>query len=107
MKISLRPVGASKSETPGPAATLRPRSSRGAESGFAVLVVLVLLVIMASFAIANNVALVHLQKELKLVERRQQHRHAAINTTNPPAGPALKTAPAQTAGAAPAIVNAP
>src|SRR2546430_13450427 len=62
-------------------ATLRPRSSRGAESGFAVLVVLVLLVIMASFAIANNVALVHLQKELKLVERRQQHRHAAINTT--------------------------
>ncbi len=107
MKISLRPVGASKSESRARAATLRPRSSRGAESGFAVLVVLVLLVIMASFAIANNVALVHLQKELKLVERRQQHRHAAINTTNPPAGPALKTAPAQTAGAAPAIVNAP
>src|SRR5256885_7228862 len=55
-----------RSETPAPAATLRPRSSRGAESGFAVLVVLVLLVIMASFAIANNVALAHLQKELKL-----------------------------------------
>ena len=107
MKISLRPVGASKSETPGPAATLRPRSSRGAESGFAVLVVLVLLVIMATFAIANNVALAHLQKELKLVERRQQHRQAAINTTNTPAGPALKTASVQTASPAPAIVNAP
>ena len=107
MKISLRPAGASKSETPAPAATLRPRSSRGAERGFAVLVVLVRLVIMASFAIANNVALVHLLKELKLVERRQQPRHAAINTTNAPAGPALKTAPAQTGSAAPALVNAP
>jgi len=107
MKISMRPVGASKSETPAPAATLRPRSSRGAESGFAVLVVLVLLVLMASFAIANNVALAHLQKELKLVERRQQHRHAAINTTNAPADQALKTAPAQTGSAAPALVNAP
>ena len=106
MKISLRPAGASKSETPAPAATLRPRSSLGAESGFAVLVVLVLLVIMASFAIANNVALAHLQKELKLVERRQQHRHAAI-ITNAAAGPALKTAPAQSGSAAPAIVNAP
>jgi hypothetical protein len=58
-----------------------------------VFVVLVLLVIMAGFAIGNNVALGHLQRELRLVSSRQQQRHAAMNSTNAPSGTSSPTLP--------------
>jgi hypothetical protein len=67
-----------------------------------VLVVLVLLVIMASFAIGNNVALGHLEWELRLVERRQQNRLATTNPTNGPAGAASTQPTGRLANTAPA-----
>ena len=55
-----------------------------AEGGFAVLVVMILLVIMVSLAIGNNIALARLQSEMQLVERRQQN-HRLVRETNAPA----------------------
>ena len=107
MKISTRPVGDSSSAMTARGAIRRPRSSPGAQGGFAVLVVLLLLVIMVSLAIGNSVVLAQLQKEIKLVEHRQQHRHATINSTNAPAGPALRTAAANAGAAAPVSTDAP
>ena len=63
---------------------------RGLGNGFAVLVVLVLLAIMASLAIGNNIALAHLKRELQLVERRQQRHNQATNTTNGPQPRAIR-----------------
>ena len=88
MTISVHPVRASGSGTRAGRPTA---SSRGSQSGFTVLVVLVLLVIMASFAIGNNVALGHLEQELRLVERRQQERRAAMNPTNAPSSTSSPT----------------
>jgi type II secretory pathway component PulJ len=68
---------------------------RGPVNGFAVLVVLVLLAIMASLAIGNNVALGHLKRELQLLERRQQRHHENIAATNASAA----SAPAAPQGA--------
>ena len=90
MKITSHSVGVFSSATCAGRPTAR---SCGSQRGFAVLVVLVLLVIMASFAIGNNVALGHLERELGLVERRQQQRHAAMNPTNAPSATSSPTLP--------------
>ena len=71
--------------TAGRSARSPTRTARGEESGFTVLVVLVFLLIMASLAVGNNIALSHLQRELRLVERQQQQHYLAIGTTNAPA----------------------
>src|SRR5438552_12357070 len=57
------------------------RSSRSAERGSAVLVILVMLSIMVTFAIANSRTTHHLQRELQLIEKRQLKRYesAAVN----------------------------
>jgi type II secretory pathway component PulJ len=62
------------------------RAGRRAEGGFTVFVMLVLLLIMAALAVGNNVALGHLQQELRLIERRQQQRQSPAASTNAPAG---------------------
>src|SRR5438045_3690704 len=56
-------------------------SSRSAERGSAVLVILVMLSIMVTFAIANSRTTHHLQRELQLIEKRQLKRHesTAVN----------------------------
>ena len=59
----------------------RPRRQRGS----AVLVLLILLVIMVLLALANTGALIHLHKELKLLEHRQVERLNAQSTNAPPA----------------------
>jgi hypothetical protein len=90
---------------PDLAAVISARARRGSRSGFTVLVVLALLLIMASFAIGNNIALHHLQRELRLIERRQQNRLATTNQMNGPAeaatlppGARVNTPPASPVG---------
>jgi type II secretory pathway component PulJ len=81
---------------------LHRRNNRNTERGFAVLVVIVLLAIMAALAVGNNVTIATLQRELRLVERRQQQRVETLSATNAPvpirvatsSGPAGVTAPA-------------
>ncbi len=106
MKLSLRQACASNPATPARRPAVRPRNSRGSEGGFTVLVVLILLVIMASLAIGTTVTLNQLQQELKLVERRQQHRYATMNNTNAPADTKSKTLPQRTGTIAPASAGA-
>ena len=86
-----------------PTATRLPRSSEtnrrrsesdagrrpDRESGSAVLVVFALLLICLSLAIGNNVALDMLHKELRLIERRQEHRLEHAQGTNSTAEPAM------------------
>ena len=77
MRISLRSrcrVGSGAS---------RLKRGRG-ENAFAVFVVIVLLAIMASLAISNNVALGHLHREIQLLERRHQKRQESAKATNAP-----------------------
>jgi hypothetical protein len=50
-------------------------SSHSAERGSAVLVILVMLSIMVTFAIANSRTTYHLKRELQLIEKRQLKRH--------------------------------
>ena len=59
---------------------------RNTRQGYAVIVVLALLAIMAMLVIANSRALYHLKKEVDLIEARQMKRlaqpvPAATNTT--------------------------
>jgi hypothetical protein len=49
-----------------------------------VLVVIVLLAIMAALAVGNNVTIATLQRELRLIERRQQQRLGVLSVTNAP-----------------------
>ena len=72
---------------------------RRSERGFAVFVVLVLLVAMAALTIGNNVALGQLQRELHLIESRQVRRSGAIVATNQPV---LRPSASPFRGAAPA-----
>ena len=51
------------------------RSSHSAERGSAVLVILVMLTIMVTFAIANSRTTYHLKRELQLIEKRQLKRY--------------------------------
>lgn len=66
---------------------------RRAENGSAVLVVMILLVIMVSLALGNNIALARLQSELQLVERRQQIRRMAMETNAPTTAPLERPSP--------------
>jgi hypothetical protein len=50
-------------------------SSHNAERGSAVLVILVMLSIMVTFAIANSRTTYHLQRDLQLIEKRQLKRY--------------------------------
>ena len=93
------------SSPPGFPTAISARARRDSRSGFTVLVVLALLLIMASLAIGNNIALDHLQRELRLIERRQQNRLATTNQTNGlagaatlPPGPQVNTPPASPGG---------
>ena len=51
------------------------RSARSAERGSAVLVILVMLSIMVTFAIANSRTTHFLQRELQLIEQRQLKKY--------------------------------
>ena len=62
-----------------------PRS----ENGSAALIVLVLLGVMVTLAIGNNIALGHLERELRLVDNRQLQRYGGAAITNLP--PTRKT----------------
>ncbi len=69
------------------------------ERGFAVLVVIVLLVIMTSLAIGNNIALGHLYRELRLLDQRQQKRLAVGKATTTNAPPTKTVVPIPQPGA--------
>ena len=60
--------------------------SRSSENGSAALIVLILLAIMVTLAIGNNLALGHLERELRLIEHRQLQRYGGAAITNQPAG---------------------
>jgi hypothetical protein len=66
--------------------------------------VFILLAIIVALAIGNNIALAHLQSELRLVERRQLSRHESRVSTNTPGSSQLRSAsrPTPTPTAAPA-----
>jgi Tfp pilus assembly protein PilX len=66
-------------------------SRRGRERGSAVLVLLILLVIMTLLAAANSSALLHLRREVNLLEHRQVVRLNSTPTNAAPtaASPAL------------------
>ena len=68
------------------------------ENAFAVLVVIILLAIMASLAISNNVALGHLHREIQLLERRHQKRHERAPATNAPPAATPASTPERAAG---------
>jgi hypothetical protein len=68
------------------------------ENAFAVLVVIILLAIMASLAISNNVALGHLHREIQLLERRHQKRHESGKATNAPPAATTASTPERSAG---------
>ena len=53
-------------------------SSHNAERGSAVLVILVMLSIMVTFAIANSRTTYHLQRDLQLIEKRQLKRYESM-----------------------------
>ena len=72
--------------------------TRTPEQGFAVFVVIVLLAIMASLAIGNNVALAHLQRELRLIDKRHQMRHESEKGTNAPPTSTIAATPERAAG---------
>jgi hypothetical protein len=67
------------------------------ERGFAVFVVIVLLAIMASLAISNNVALAQLQRELRLIDKRHQKRHESEKATNAPPTATVASTPERAA----------
>lgn len=62
----------------------RVRPFQNSERGSASLIVFALIVVVGSFAVSNNIALAHLQKELRLVEQRQLQRSGAVARTNQP-----------------------
>ncbi|HKS38142.1 MAG TPA: hypothetical protein VJW76_13175 [Verrucomicrobiae bacterium] len=73
----------------------KPRTS---EDGFAVFVVIVLLAIMVSLAISNNVALGHLHRELRLLDKRHQKRYESEKATNAPHAAAVASTRERAAG---------
>lgn len=56
--------------------TFRLKSGK-TERGSTLLVVVVLISIMTTFVIANNVTLYHLKNELKLIDKQQQRKFQA------------------------------
>ena len=65
---------------------IRPRNSRA--EGVAVLVVLVLIVIMASYIVVNTRVLAHLDRELRHLEEKQKKRLGPVPAAPKP-GPNL------------------
>lgn len=60
-------------------------SLRSAESGSAVLIVLILLSLMVTLVVNQSLALHHLKQELQLIEHRQLQWPGAVTRTNTPA----------------------
>lgn len=77
--MNLRPF--SSDTTLGRPASSWPR--RGGESGFAVLVIFVLLTIMVVYVTSNALVLRHLHQEIRLVEKRQLKKYEAAPANSP------------------------
>jgi hypothetical protein len=69
------------------------RNDRRSNRGSAALIVLILLLVMASLVIGNNLALDHLHRELQLIEQIQARRASRASTTNAPASGLRKLPP--------------
>jgi hypothetical protein len=83
-----------------PIQTMRATGSKGrtSERGFAVFVVMVLLAIMASLAISNNVALGQLHRELRLIDKKHLKRYESAKATNAPPAVGAASTPKRPAG---------
>jgi type II secretory pathway component PulK len=60
---------------------MRLKSPRQNQSGFAALIILLILGIMLAMVMANTNALFQLKREIKNVDKRQQARWTRLNTT--------------------------
>jgi hypothetical protein len=57
-------------------------SVRGSNRGSAVIIIFAFITIVGALAVSNNIVLANLQKELRLVEKRQLIHSGASATTN-------------------------